>query len=240
MRSDGTLRPPKPPRALVVATGEDVPRGHSITARLFVRTLAPRVGDLPRLSACQRDAAAGRYSSAMAGYLAWLAPQFPGLWAALDAERVELRDRFVGRFPHARTPDIVANLLLGLHTLLRFAAAVGAIDAPEQVALWARGQAAFRVGTPGGTRCTPPARRRWPRCRRPGTAAAARGRRPAGRSAGRPRWPPRPRPGRPRRCRCRSSCAPRAARDRADAPMLRRFRRRERRGKPGGGIAPTS
>src|SRR5581483_4274906 len=28
MRADGTLRPPKPPRGLILATGEDVPRGH--------------------------------------------------------------------------------------------------------------------------------------------------------------------------------------------------------------------
>ena len=36
MRADTTLRPPKPPRALVVSTGEDSPRGRSLRARLFV------------------------------------------------------------------------------------------------------------------------------------------------------------------------------------------------------------
>ena len=36
MRADSSLRPPKPPRGLILATGEDVPRGHSITARLCV------------------------------------------------------------------------------------------------------------------------------------------------------------------------------------------------------------
>jgi hypothetical protein len=145
MRADGMLRPPKPPRALVVATGEDVPRGHSITARLCVLTLRRGAVDLARLSACQRDAAAGRYAAAMAGYLGWLAPQYAAVRAMFEPERVELRDRFVGRFPHARTPDIVANLLLGLRRLLDFAAAAGVIDAAGQAALWARGEVAFRA-----------------------------------------------------------------------------------------------
>jgi hypothetical protein len=35
MRQDGTLRPPKPPRGPILATGEDIPRAHSIAARLW-------------------------------------------------------------------------------------------------------------------------------------------------------------------------------------------------------------
>lgn len=145
MRADGSLRPPKPPRGLILATGEDVPRGHSITARLGV--VAVQRGDvkLPRLSECQRDAAAGRYAGAMAGFVAWLAPRYAEVRAGLDAERVELRDRFVGQFPHARTPDIIANLLIGLRYLLRFAESVGAIDRHEREDLWRRGEAAFRA-----------------------------------------------------------------------------------------------
>lgn len=145
MRADGTLRPPKPPRGLILATGEDVPRGHSITARLAV--VAVRRGDvsLPRLSACQGDAGAGRYGSAMAGFVAWLAPQFAAVSSGLAAERAELRDRFVGQFPHARTPDTVANLLLGLRYLLRFAEAIGAIGRQERENLWQRGEVAFRA-----------------------------------------------------------------------------------------------
>jgi hypothetical protein len=145
MRADGTLRPPKPPRGLIVATGEDVPRGHSITARLCVVAVDRGAVHLPRLSDCQRDAAAGAYAAAMSGFAAWLAPQYAAVRAGFDAERVELRDGFVGRFPHARTPDIVANLLLGLRYLLRYAVCVGAIDATRSAELWGRGQAAFRA-----------------------------------------------------------------------------------------------
>jgi hypothetical protein len=143
MRADGSLRPPKPPRCLVLATGEDVPKTQSITARLCV--VAVRRGDvnLVRLSACQRDAAGGSYSAGLAGFAAWLAPQYATVKARLDAERVELRDRFVGRCPHARTPDTVANLLIGLRYLLDFAEAIGVVTASERRALWSRGEAAF-------------------------------------------------------------------------------------------------
>jgi hypothetical protein len=145
MRADGSLRPPKPPRCLVLATGEDVPKTQSITARLCV--VAVRRGDvsLTRLSACQRAAAGGSSASSLAGFAAWLAPQYAGVKARLDAERVGLRDRFVGRCPHARTPDVVANLLIGLRYLLRFAEHVNAITAREGEQLWVRGEAAFRA-----------------------------------------------------------------------------------------------
>jgi primase-polymerase (primpol)-like protein len=145
MRADGTLRPPKPPRGLILATGEDVPRGHSITARLCVVDVERGSVKLKRLSECQRDAAAGVYASAMGGFAVWLAPRYAELPCQLDAERVELRNQFVGKFPHARTPDVVANLLTGLRYLLRFAEHVGAIDRDERERLWERGLAAFRA-----------------------------------------------------------------------------------------------
>jgi hypothetical protein len=36
MRADGTLRPAKPPRGLILSTGEDVPRGQSLRARQLI------------------------------------------------------------------------------------------------------------------------------------------------------------------------------------------------------------
>jgi hypothetical protein len=41
MRPDTTLRPEKPPRALILSTGEDVPRGQSLRARMLVLGLGP-------------------------------------------------------------------------------------------------------------------------------------------------------------------------------------------------------
>src|SRR5262249_6141580 len=72
MRPDGGLRPAKPPRGIILSTGEDVPRGQSLRARLLVMELAPGELDWARLTACQGDAAAGLYAQALAGYLRWL------------------------------------------------------------------------------------------------------------------------------------------------------------------------
>jgi hypothetical protein len=99
--------------------------------------------NLARLSACQADAIAGQYAAALAGFVAWLTPRYGEIVQRFDAERIEQRNRFVGRFPHARTPDMVANLLLGLLYLLDFAEHAGAISADEHERLWQRGQAAF-------------------------------------------------------------------------------------------------
>jgi len=36
MRADGTLRPPKPPRGMVLSTGEEIPKGQSLRTRMLI------------------------------------------------------------------------------------------------------------------------------------------------------------------------------------------------------------
>jgi hypothetical protein len=69
MQSDGTLRPVKPPRGLVLSTGEDTPRGQSLRSRLFVLEVDPSVVNWERVTACQLDASTGRYASVMAAFV---------------------------------------------------------------------------------------------------------------------------------------------------------------------------
>src|SRR5207253_7701120 len=87
MRADGSLRPSRPPRGLILSTGEDVPPGQSLRGRMLVLEVSP--GDVPlaRLTPHQRAAAAGRYAEAMAGFVRWLAPQYAELRDRLPAER---------------------------------------------------------------------------------------------------------------------------------------------------------
>jgi hypothetical protein len=138
MRADATLRPAKPPRGLVLSTGEDTPRGQSLRARLLVLEISggdfgPKAPDPnPTLTACQRDAAAGLYAAALAGFFRWLAPQMDDIRGRLRSELAELRDRARGDGQHARTPGIVADLALGVKWFLDFALAVEAITAPER------------------------------------------------------------------------------------------------------------
>ena len=93
MRADGSLRPARPPRGLILSTGEDVPPGQSLRGRLLILEVSP--GDVPlaRLTPHQHAAAAGLLARALAGFVRWLAPQYGELCGRLPAERAALRER---------------------------------------------------------------------------------------------------------------------------------------------------
>jgi hypothetical protein len=70
----------------VLATGEDLPPGHSLRGRLFIAELGHGALDWAALTARQRQAADGVYALALAGYLRWLAARMdadPGFAGAL-------------------------------------------------------------------------------------------------------------------------------------------------------------
>jgi hypothetical protein len=132
---DGKLRAEKCPRGLIVTTGEEVPHGHSLRARVLVNEVAPGEVNWESLTDCQHAAADGLYAQAMAGYLQWLAPQYEDVRRGLRAEVVKLREKVEAEGMHARTPGILADLAVGWRYWLMFARTVGAIDEAEQKAL---------------------------------------------------------------------------------------------------------
>lgn len=138
LRSDSTLRPDKPPQGLILSTGEDVPAGHSVRARLFVLDFPAGEMDWERLSNCQEAAREGFYAQAMAGYLSWLAPRYEEVQKRRQARTVELRSKATAATQHRRTPSIVADLAFGMETFLAFAQEAGALDAAEVQAFWDR------------------------------------------------------------------------------------------------------
>jgi hypothetical protein len=147
MRADATLRPSRPPRGMILSTGEDVPRGQSLRARLSVIEIEP--GDMPlsRLTPFQTDAAAGRYAKALAGYVRWLAPRYSSIRDALHAEVAELRGQVHVEARHGRTPGIVADLMVGWRHFLAYAEEMGSIDHQTRVALDRRAwEALLNVG----------------------------------------------------------------------------------------------
>src|SRR5690606_24451956 len=144
MRPDGTLRPSYVPRGLILSSGEDIPAGQSLRARLLILEVAPGDVSLSALSRAQQAAADGLLAASMAGYVRWLAGQLDELRTTLPARRRELRDAARrSDWPHDRTPDIVAHLALGWEQFLEYAEAAGAIDATEADRLWREGWAAL-------------------------------------------------------------------------------------------------
>jgi hypothetical protein len=126
--SNARLREPRPPRGLILSTGEEIPRGHSIRARLFILELSKGAITPAKLSECQAAARAGDYAQAMTGFLAWLAGRFEAARASIDQRVVELRERALRDPAHARTPDIIANLQAAFESYIEFARECGTVD----------------------------------------------------------------------------------------------------------------
>ena len=139
MRADGSLRAPKPPRGLIISTGEDLPRGQSLRARLMVNEIGPGDVNLRQLSICQEDARSGLYAQSMAGFIHWLAPKYDAVRRDLRNEVIHLRDSAIGGGQHARTPGIVADLAIGLKYFLAFAVQVRVLSQQESEGLWQEG-----------------------------------------------------------------------------------------------------
>jgi hypothetical protein len=162
LRPDATLRPAKPPRGLIVSTGEDVPQGESLQARLLVLEVSKGDVDIARLTAAQAAAGGELYAAALAAFVRWLAPKYQDTRAGLQARIAALRTQVLQSAAHARTPEIVANLLVGFQTFIAFAREVGAVtgDEADQFLNLADGELR-RVGTAQAARqaSNEPARR---------------------------------------------------------------------------------
>lgn len=144
MRADGSLRPNKPPRGMILSTGEDVPKGHSIKARTLILELEPGALNWSRLTTAQRLAAEGVYAAAMSGFIAWLAEDYKERTAAFRADHARYRAELQNT-GHKRTVDAGAQLLATYRSLLSFAREVGALTEAEHVILWHRVEAGVKA-----------------------------------------------------------------------------------------------
>jgi Bifunctional DNA primase/polymerase, N-terminal/Domain of unknown function (DUF927) len=137
MKFDGTLRAVKPPRGLIVSTGEDTPQGQSLRARLLILDIAPGSVDWAKLSPCQTDAANAVYAQTLTGFVQWLAPHYERVRQGLHAEMIPLRQAALSA-GHRRTPEIIGNLALGMQYFLAYAHAIDALSPEACADLWQR------------------------------------------------------------------------------------------------------
>lgn len=128
------------PRGLVLATGEDIPKGQSLRARLTIAEISRdavdhRQGDidLARLSELQAHARAGTLAASMAGFVRWLAPRLDEITKALPEALREYRDEAIqaGMRGHSRAASDFASLALGVKYLALFAEESGALGPQE-------------------------------------------------------------------------------------------------------------
>src|SRR5262245_41546145 len=118
MRSDLTLRPTRPPRGLMLCTGEELPAGESLRARLMHVAVAGGDVDVARLTMCQADAGAGKYAAFTAAFVRWCAGRLEELRGQLRARVADVRGRY--RSAHARISSAIAELDMSFEILLRF------------------------------------------------------------------------------------------------------------------------
>ncbi|BBL73009.1 cell wall-binding protein [Methylomagnum ishizawai] len=134
-------------RGMVLATGEDLPRGQSLRARLTITELAKGDIDRERLSQLQRAARGGLFRQAMAAYLRWLAPQMQELKVRLPELIRHFRDQAISTgfaSAHARTASDYASLKLGLSLFIEFATESGVLASAEASDFEARAEGALR------------------------------------------------------------------------------------------------
>jgi hypothetical protein len=133
--SSAALRESKPPRALILSTGEEIPRGHSVRARLLIAEIGK--GDIASadLGKCQDAARAGLYAEAMGGFLRWMAQDYERIRTVFAEKVSEYRTNVFGLVAHARTPEIVSNLQAGFELFLAFAEECGAVSSERRQGL---------------------------------------------------------------------------------------------------------
>lgn len=135
LNGDFSVRATKPPRGLILSTGEELPSGHSLVARMWVIEL--KDGDITseKLTVAQRDSAAGLYAKAMAGFLRRFAANFPQRKSAFEQRLLALREQGVAGGSHARVPANAANLHAAFEEFLAYAVEAGAATESEAGAL---------------------------------------------------------------------------------------------------------
>ncbi len=121
LRDDSSLRSTYYPRGVIVSTGEDIPKGHSLRARTLVLEVGPTDVDFDELTKAQQLAEDGAYASAMAGYLVWLASRMDRLKRGQSLASHRARNLFKSGMPHRRTPEIVASLFTAAEVFVEFA-----------------------------------------------------------------------------------------------------------------------
>jgi len=149
LRADLTQQPDRPPRGLVICTGEDLPSGHSIQARLVIVEIDRERLNLDVVSELQ--ASGNRLSHAMRGYIEWLQPAIPHLQKELPVRQGRLRSELYQIGSHLRQADALAHLRGAFDLLLEFAEHVGAVDGARVAELRASArQTLWRIGEAQG------------------------------------------------------------------------------------------
>lgn len=119
MKPDTTMRAAYIPRGLLVTSGEQLPSGHSHTARIFSIEIERSEVDIAYLGTAQGETVS--YCRAMAYYITWLKSSFGKLKQALRKRWNEYRDKVLNESSHPRMAEDIASLYIAAELTMEFA-----------------------------------------------------------------------------------------------------------------------
>jgi hypothetical protein len=143
MAADGHLQPTYKPRGIIISTGEDIPHGQSLQARILLLNVSPDEVDTAALTESQKAGAQGVYAQAMAAFIQWIASDYDRIPDLITTKAETRRCDF--HAAHRRSTDIAAHLLTGFEVFLCFAKIEGVIASAEEKAFQERGLQALQA-----------------------------------------------------------------------------------------------
>jgi hypothetical protein len=141
---EGMLRLAAPPRELILSTGEELPKGLSLRARIVAVEVALGDVDWSAVTACQKAASEGGYVQALAAFVRWVAGKRAAVLDSVRQRTESLRAQGFGLDRgHKRSLGNLASLVAAWEVFVSFAAERGAAGAGEAEALGGEARAVF-------------------------------------------------------------------------------------------------
>ncbi len=119
LNADGSQRATYYPRCMSVGTGEDIPAGQSLRARLLIWEFAPGAMTPERMSAAQALSRTGKCAQAMSGFIVWCASRMDDLKRTYAKGKEALRAE-LNTGSHARHSTTIADLLQCAEVFMEF------------------------------------------------------------------------------------------------------------------------
>jgi hypothetical protein len=127
LQSDTSYRATRKPRGIPVGTGEELPRGRSLQARMLSILVVPGDVDLDLLKKVQDDAGDGQFSMAMAGFIHYVAENFEEVQQQRRLQNQAAREAAALTTAHGRGVAIRMELSSTANILSRFFTHAGAM-----------------------------------------------------------------------------------------------------------------
>ncbi|MDA0660989.1 MAG: DUF927 domain-containing protein [Planctomycetota bacterium] len=127
MTATSDLQPTKYPRGIIISTGEDIPRGQSLRARLLILETKDGDVDFVKLTELQNHAENGVFAQCMASYLQFRAADYGRFKDRFSKLSSKYRTDFSTE-AHKRTADMSGQLLAAMDLFLEFAVQLGSIN----------------------------------------------------------------------------------------------------------------